>query len=189
MSYRFLRRALLALTALAPLALPSAAQEATTEAAGVVIPEDSVQIVLARFQTLQQQMGSLQEEVLNTTPALQTAQAEVAELVEAAVTALDPTLQTEIEARMPALQQEAQAAQAAGDTARLEALEAEYVALRTRAETAETAALEQPEIQTRVDAFQEALRAEMEARDPQVEVALAELEALATRLDATLGGG
>lgn len=154
-----------------------------------LIPEDSVQIVLARFETLEQAVGALQQEVMNSSVELQTEQAEVSALVEAAVNEIDPTLRADLETRMPAIQQEAQAAQAAANTARLQQLEQEFVALRSRAEEAEQAALEQPEIQSRVETFQDALRAEMARIDPEIDVTMSELEALADRLNLTLNGG
>ena len=110
-------------------------------------------------------------------------------MVEARVYDIDSTLQADIRERMPAISQQAQAAEAAGDTVALQAAQQEYVMLRTRAEQAEQAALLEPDIQSAVSAFEEALRSEMEARDPEIDDAMAELEALAGRLEATLGGG
>lgn len=175
-----------ALLLFAPVDAGLAAQ---MESAPAMIPQDSVQVALARFQSLQQELTTLQQEVMNSNPALQEQQAEVSGAVESAVSEIDPSLQADMEARMPVIQQEAQAAQAAGDTTALVALEQEFMTLRGRAETAQQAAVEQPEIAARIEAFEEALRAEMASRDPAVESTLAELEALAGRLDATLGGG
>lgn len=186
MTRRIFAPAAAALLTLAPFGGTTAAQ---VEAAPTLIPQDSVQIVLTRFQTLQQELGTLQQEVMNSTPALQDQQAEVSGLVETAVSEIDPTLQADMEMRMPVIQQEAQAAQAAGDTTVLRTLEEEFLTLRTRAEDAQQDAVEQPEIAAVIDAFEEALKAEMSSRDPEVESTLAELEVLAERLDATLGSG
>jgi hypothetical protein len=183
---RFALPALAGLVLVVPLSGAASSQEI---AGPVLIPEDSVQVALARFQTLQEQVGTLQQEVMNASAALQADQAEVAALVEAAVYEIDSELRAEMEARMPAIQQEAQEAQAAANTARLQQLEQEYVALRTRAEEAEQVALERPEIKERVETFQEALLAEMAILDPEIDLAMSELETLADRLDATLNGG
>ncbi len=157
--------------------------------AAALIPEDSVQLVLSRFETLEQMVGSLQQEVMEASAELQAEQAEVSALVEAAVYELDPELRADMEARMPAIQQEAQEAQAAANTARLQQLEQEFVALRTRAAEAEQAALEQPEIKSRVETFQDALLAEMARVNPEIDVTMSELETLAERLNLTLNGG
>lgn len=183
---RILFPAAAGLLALAPFSTATAAQVDPTPS---VIPEDSVTLVITRFQTLQQQVQTLQQEVMNTTPALQERQAEVSGMVESAVAEIDPTLQAALESRMPSIQQEAQAAQAAGDTTRLQALEQEFVALRTRAEEAQQTAVERPDIAAEIESFEDSLRAEMAQRDPGIAETLAELEALAGRLDATLGGG
>lgn len=183
---RFALPAVAGLVFVLPFSSATAAQEGTTPA---LIPEDSVQLALMRFQTLEQQVGTLQQQVMEGSTELQTDQAEVSALVEAAVYEIDPTLKEDMEARMPAIQQEAQAAQAAANTARLQELEQEYVALRTRAEEAEQTALERPDIKARVEAFESALRSEMTLRDPNLEATMSELEELAGRLDATLNGG
>lgn len=180
--------ALAGLLALAPWAAPAAAQVAL-EPVPVVIPQDSVQIALARFQELQQEFGAFQQQVIEASPDLLADQAEVSALVEAAVDELDPTLRADMETRMPAIQQEAQAAQAAANTARLQELEQEFVGLRNRAQDAESTALERPEIKSRIEAFEGALRAEMTLQDPSVAAKMTELETLAGRLDATLNGG
>lgn len=183
---RFSLPALAGLVLAVPFASAASAQE---DVAPALIPEDSVQIALTRFQTLQEQVGTLQQEVMTASVDLQSEQAEVSAMVEAAVYEIDPALQSDMETRMPAIQQEAQAAQAAANTGRLQELEQEFVALRTRAETAEQQALERPEIKSRVETFQEALRAEMALRDPDIDATMSELETLASRLDATLNGG
>lgn len=183
---RFILPAAAGVVLLVPSTSPASAQE---DPVPTVIPQDSVTLVLTRFQTLQQQVQALQQEVMNASPTLQEQQAAVTDMVESAVAEIDPTLQSEMEARLPSIQQEAQTAQAAGDTTRLQALEAEFVALRSRAEDAQQAAVDRPEIAAEIESFEESLRSEMEARNPGIAGALAELEALAGRLDATLGGG
>lgn len=182
MARSILTSAALALAVVAPLT-------AQVPAPAPVIPMDSVQTALERFQSLQEELGLLQQEVMNSTPALADEQAAVYQAVEQAVAEIDPELQTDLEARMPALQQEAQAAQTAGDTTALMVLEQEYMTLMERAETAQLSAVERPHIAARIEAFEQALRTEMSARDPEMESTLAELEVLALRLEATLGGG
>ncbi len=188
---RILLPALAGLLLLAPLPRSIAAQDSAGPAADAVtvIPEDSVQTLLARFQALQERVGVLQQEIMAEHPELQTHSAEVSSAVEQAVYVLDPTLDADMDARMPGLQQEAQAAQASGNTARLDELQAEYVALRTRAEQAELEVLKQPEIKALIDAFQAALTEKMKVKDPEIGSAIDELEALAERLQATLGEG
>lgn len=183
---RFLTPAVAGLALLVPLAGGASAQ---TESSPALIPQDSVTIALTRFQTLQQQVQTLQQEVLNSTPTLQEHQAEVSGMVESAVAEIDPTLQSEMETRLPTIQQEAQAAQAAGDTTKLQVLEEEFVALRARAEDAQREAVERPAIAAEIEAFEDSLRDAMASRNPEITAALAELEVLAGRLDATLGGG
>ena len=183
---RFALPALAGLVLVVPFSGAASSQEG---AVPVLIPEDSVQLALARFQTLQEEVGTLQQEVMTANMELQAAQAEVSALVEAAVYEIDPALRADMEGRMPAIQQEAQAAQAAANTARLQELELEFVSLRTRAEEAEQVALEQPEIKSRVETFQAALRAEMAVINPDIDETMTELESLADRLDATLNGG
>ena len=181
-----LASAAVALALAAPVHAGLAAQVAATTP---VIPMDSVQTALARFQVLQEELTALQQDVMPSTPTLAEEQASVVEAVEQAVAEIDPSLQVDLETRMPALQQEAQAAQTAGDTTALVALEQEYMTLMERAESAQLSAVERPQIAARIEAFETALRSAMQARNPAMEETLAELEALAMRLEATLGGG
>ena len=86
---RFLLPASAGLFLFVPLTGAASAQDASP--APSLIPQDSVQIVLQRFQSLQQQVGILQQQVMDDSPELQEYQATVSGLVEAAVSEIDPT--------------------------------------------------------------------------------------------------
>ena len=154
----------------------------------VRIPEDSVPAQLQRYQELQTRVSAAQGRAMEASPELASRRTEIAELVEARSYDVDPGLREVIRTRMPELQSRVEAAQARGNTSVLRAVQAEFEAMRERARAAEARALELPDVASAIEGFEDDLLEAMTAYDPEVDSALAELRALAARLELTLGG-
>lgn len=172
--------ALAALTVVVPGS--ASAQE---EAPPVPIPADSMQAAIMEFQTLRQRLAEVQQEALQDS-ALSTRQAELQELVAQTLFATYPELEEAAE-RLPALQNEAQAAQAAGDTTRLQAIVQEGQQIQMELQEAQAEVIEQPEIASQVEAFQDDMMAVMKQVDPEIEDVLQRLQLLASRLSVDRG--
>lgn len=188
MSYRTLARAGLLAAMLSSAALPVHAQEADTATAPTPIPEDSVQEAMARFRTLQNRVERVQQQALSANPELQQEQAAIQAAIETAVFSADPELRTAVRERIPAIEEEAAAAQQAADSAKIQALSAEFREIMGRVEEAQVQVLEEETVQERLTAFQTTMMAEMARVDPEIQGVFSQLQALAGRLDLTLGG-
>jgi chromosome segregation ATPase len=188
MSYRTLARAGLLAAMLSSAALPVHAQEADTATAPTPIPEDSVQEAMARFRTLQNRVERVQQQALSANPELQQEQAAIQAAIENAVFSADPELRTAVRERIPAIEEEAAAAQQAADSAKIQALSAEFREIMGRVEEAQVQVLEEETVQERLTAFQTTMMAEMARVDPEIQGVFSQLQALAGRLDLTLGG-
>lgn len=179
-----------ALTALAllTLALPLQGQEEATEAPPTPLPQDSVQDAMARFQALDQRVNQVQDQALQANPELQQEQTAIQQDIETAMFEAHPDLQVALQERLPAMQEEAASAQAAQDTTRLQALNNEYQGIMSRVEAAQTEVVEEAAMRARLTSFQTRVMEAMVLLDPEIEGVFAQLRALASRLDATLGG-
>lgn len=181
---RFVRRGALAALALTLIAGPAVAQEA----APAPVPADSLEAAIAQFRTLQQRLATVQDSALTANPELQAEQASIQQDMETAMFEAHPDLKVAVEQRLPAIQQEAQAAQQAQDTTALETLAAEYQGIMGRLETAQIEVVEQQAVKARLESFQEAMRTAMAEIDPEIEQVFRQLQTLGGRLDRTLGG-
>lgn len=181
------RRLILLLTAALALGSPAlAAQDLPLEPA--LIPADSIEAALSRFQSLQDRMTSVQEQALLASPELQAEQIAVQEAVEAAMLETHPELEPALRTRVPELQRETQAARQAEDGQLLDVLAQEYQAIMSRVEAAEAMVLEREDIRARLDVFQEAVMAAMREVDQGIEGVFQEIQTLGARLERTLGG-
>lgn len=149
---------------------------------------DSVQELAMEFQQLQAQLQQAQTEAIQGDTALQTEQQELEETVKDAIIEMDSTLESKIDS-LPELQQEAMAAQQAGDTAQFQNLMTTGQRIQGQIQQAQQAVLEQEEVAEQVEAFQERLMAAMEEIDPEIESVVDRLEVLSTRLQAFQSGG
>lgn len=168
-------------------ALPLAAQSGE-DAPPVPLPQDSIQVALNQFQQLDQRVNAVQEQAMEAQPELQTEQAEIQQAIEAAMFAAHPDLQVALQERLPAMQEQANEAQAAQDTATLQSLNQEYQGIMARVEQAQTEVVEDEAMRARLDAYQDRVMAAMVAIDPEIEGVFEQLRTLASRLDATIGG-
>ncbi len=168
-------------------ALPLFAQE-VEEAPPVPLPQDSIQVALNQFQQLDQRVNAVQEQAMEAQPELQEEQAEIQQAIESAMFAAHPDLQAALQERLPAMQAEANEAQAAQDTAALQTLNQEYQGIMARVEQAQAEVVQEEGMRTRLDAYQDRVMAAMVAIDPEIEGVFEELRVLAGRLDATIGG-
>lgn len=168
-------------------AMPLAAQNGDVPAP-VPLPQDSVQVALSQFQELDQRVNAVQEQAMEAQPELQEEQAEIQQAIEAAMFEAHPDLQVALQERLPAMQEQANEAQAAQDTATLQSLNQEYQGIMARVEQAQAEVVEDAAMRTRLDAYQDRVMAAMVAIDPEIEAVFEELRTLAGRLDATIGG-
>lgn len=170
------------------LAAPVSAQESPTTSV-VPIPRDSVALALNQFRSLQQRFEQVQQRALIENPSLQQEQAEISAAIEYAVFENHPDLRTQLRERLPALQQEVQAAQQVADTTRLRALEREYRGIASRMEEAQADVLEEEVgLQNRLDEFQGTIMSAMVALDPEIQGVFDRLQRLARRLEPVIGG-
>jgi hypothetical protein len=157
-----------AAVALAALAAPAvlAAQETPAQTAA---PE-------AEIAQIQQRLMAIQQRAMQD-PELQAAQAEVGQVLVAAMARVDPTAAAKTE-RASTLQQDVAAAREAGDNARLhelaaeaEQLQADFAGLRERA-------MQDAEMQAALTAFQDKVVGKMAEIDGETNVLLARLNEL-----------
>lgn len=183
---RSLRAGAVLALALSMIAAPSRAQDRVPDSVPAApVPQDSLQAALTRFRTLETRVNGVQNQALQASPELQAEQDSIQSALEAAVYEAHPELEQVLKERMPEIQQEAAAAQAAQDATKLKALQNEYQGIMGRLQDAQGEVLEQEEMKARLEAFQDAMMVEMVKLDPEVDEMFAELKALADRLDAT----
>ncbi|HUH12374.1 MAG TPA: hypothetical protein VMK65_04660 [Longimicrobiales bacterium] len=161
-----------------PVPLPGAQQQQ--------VP-DSIRTMLMEVQMLQQRLGSIQQQALETDTALQHQQETLQERIEAAMKETDPQVAAATE-RMQALEQEAAAAQAAQDTAALMTLVQEAQQLQGRLEAAQEAVMEKPEVAGAMDAFRADLLVAMKKVEPETDALIERFESLVQKLQAASGG-
>lgn len=149
---------------------------------------DSVRAMLVELQTLQQQLGALQQQALQTDTALQQKQVALEETIEAAMVEVDPRVER-VTARLDTLRDEAVAAEAAQDTAGILALMQEAQQIQMTLEQAQEAAMERPEVSDAVEAFRGDLLVAMARLDPEAESLVARFEGLLERLEAAAATG
>lgn len=154
----------------------------------VPLPQDSIQEALSQFQALDQRVNAVQEQAMAARPELQEEQAEIQQAIEEAMFSAHPDLQAALQERLPAMQDEATAAEEAQDTARLQALNTEYQGIMSRVEQAQADVVEEEAMRTRLTDYQSRVMAAMVEVDPEIEAVFERLQALASRLDATIGG-
>ena len=166
--------------ALAQVALPGAGPQQEQ------LP-DSITALLMEVQMLQQRLGGIQQQALAEDTSLQQKQASLEARIEEAMKAADPQVETAT-ARLQALQQEAQAAQAAQDTTALMGLVQEAQQLQMRLEVTQEAVLEQPEVAGAMEAFRADLLVAMKKVEPETDTLIERFESLVAKLQAASGG-
>lgn len=135
------------------------------EAPGQQLP-DSLQEMLQEAQATQERLQGLQEQALAENEALQEQQAELREMVDAAMREAEPRFDDHIQ-RMEELEQEALAAQQSQDGERLQDLMAEAQSLSMTLQAAQSRAMQAPGVQEEIEAHQESLLEEMTRLDPE----------------------
>jgi alkylhydroperoxidase/carboxymuconolactone decarboxylase family protein YurZ len=136
--------------------------------------------------TLPQELPEEVQELLSEaqeSPDLQARQADLQELVDSTMRALEPEFDRFIE-RLGQLEQEAMAAQQSQDGERLQALMTEAQSVSGRLQAAQAQAMETPEIRDEMEAYEETLIDEMTRVDPETPQLLARMEELAEELEA-----
>lgn len=148
---------------------------------------DSITALLMEVQMLQQRLGGIQQQALQEDTALQQKQEILQERIEKAMIEADPQVETAT-ARLQALQQEAQAAQAAQDTTTLMGLVQEAQQLQERLEVAQESVMEQPEVMGAMEAFRADLLVAMKRVEPETDTLIERFESLVAKLQAAAGG-
>ncbi len=168
------------------IAAPLTAQQMTPPPQQQQELPDSVQEMMAEFQEKQAALQEIQTQAVQASDELQGMQMAIQEQIEEAMRAIEPEMDDIIE-QLQAMEAEAQAAQQAEDMERLQALMTEAQALDGRLQQAQAQALERDDIQESIEEYQEVLMVEMLEIDPEAEVLLEEVEALADRIESAIG--
>ena len=136
---------------------------------------------LTELDSIHQELSALQERAL-ADPSLAAMRQSVGEQMRVAMEEIDPALAESLE-RIPAMEQEAQVAESAGDRERLEALGSEAQLIEQRFVAAQNQAMEtRPELVAGVLAFQSALQDRMAETDPQAPRLIARMQELEEKL-------
>lgn len=171
--------------ALAMVFMPAAisAQQPTQP----VQPTPQMQEWIEEIQQLESELTPLHEKAMQDTALLQQRD-EVRAAVREAIVKADPANGQRIE-RLEQLMTEAQAAQAAGDTAKIAALTTEAQQIGPQVQAAQEQAMETPEIEARLEAFENSLFAKMTEMDPTAQARIDRLNELNRRLREALERG
>lgn len=177
------RTALGGMCALAMIFAPMAAS--AQEPTQPTQPTPEVQEWIAEMQQLETELRPLHEQAMQDA-ALQQEREEVSAVVREAMIAADPANGDRLD-RLDELMVEAQAAQAAGDTAKIAALTSEAQQLGPQVQAAHVDALETPEVDARVQAFEDKLFAKMVEMDPSAQARIDRLTELNERVRQAIG--
>ena len=143
-------------------------------------PPQEVQEMMAEVQQIQQQLQPVQQQALMDA-GVQAGQQRAADAVRTAMIEKDPAMEARLD-RLEAIMQEAQQAQAAGDSEKIAALTQEAQELQPQIVAAQEEALARPEVELEVAAFQKQLRDKMAELDPEARPLLERLAQLEERL-------
>lgn len=176
MSLKHLRVALVAAAVIVPAHL-SAQQTGTPAPAPVQAP--AATDPQAEIQQIQTRLRDLQVRVL-AEPVFKAAQDSVGDALTATMERLDPNYKAAA-ARTITLKQDVAAAQAARDNAKLTQLATEAGQLQQTFATDRERAMQDPEMQTRIKAFQQRILTRMNEIDPQTQQLLARLQELTAK--------
>jgi hypothetical protein len=146
---------------------------------------ENVQAWFGEIGQIHEQLEEIQVRALQD-PELSAAQAELGEQIKQAMEQADPALAQKL-ARMETMEQEAAAAQQAGNTAKLLELGAEAEGIQRQFLAAQEKALEQPAIAARVTAFQQRLERKMSEVNPDTQKLIARFRELEAKLIAESG--
>jgi chromosome segregation ATPase len=146
-------------------------------------PAGEAQSWIMELQQIQAQLAPIQEQALQDS-AIRAEQEALSADVRTAMEEVDPTLREQT-ARVEQLATEAQAAQAAGDQSRLLELSAEAQEIQERFAAAQVQVLQQPELASRVEAFQARLQGRMIEIEPEAEALIGRFDELQRRLAST----
>jgi chromosome segregation ATPase len=174
------KRALLTAALMVGLPMAAAAQ------AGGAGSQAEVEGLLREMQQVHTQLEGLQQQALQD-PQLSAAQEELGEEIKVAMERIDPQMEQRL-SRIEALEGEAASAHQAGNGERLQELMAEAQQIQQHFMNVQQQALEQPQIATKVDAFQTRLERRMVEMNPEAEGLINRFRELETRLMALMGG-
>lgn len=184
MGMKSIRAVLLSLLLVGIPAAVAAQQQGTFDPAQVP-PE--AQALFTELQQVQAKLQPIHQEALRH-PELQAAQAELTAKIGAAMTQADPSTPERM-ARLQALIEQGQAAEAAEDEAALKEIAAEAREIQQRLQAAQMAAIQRPEIAPGIEAFQAKLMERMLEVDPEAAALIGRAQELDARLAAVLGQG
>jgi len=176
------RTALVAMLALAFVPATVLAQE-PAPAQPQASPE--LQGWVAEMQQLQAELAPVQAQALEADPALQEEQEQVSAAVQQAMLEIDPAL-PERQDRIAVLQEEARAAQEAGDVDRIIELSGEAEQIQQSFADAQMQAMQREDIAPQVEAFQTRLQARMMEIDPATETRMQRLQELERQIETSL---
>lgn len=163
---RMKRAFVIALTALALPAAAAAQQRAPAAPAQQAQnpSQQQMQQWMTELQQIHGKLEAIQAKAIQD-PQLQAAQESLGTEIKTAMEKADPTLPESMQ-RVQALESEALKAQQAGDQAKLQQLAQEAQSIQARFMEAQAKAFQQPEIATRLEAFQTRLETRMVEVDP-----------------------
>lgn len=146
--------------------------------------EKQAQAMMMELQQLQNKLQPVQEKAMQD-PKLKAAQEQLGTEIKAAVEKADPGVTQGVQ-RLQALEAEAIKAQQAGDQAKLQKLVQEAQQLQMRFMNAQQKAFTQPEIATKLQAFQTDLERKMIQVDPQSAAWIKRYKEVGTRLETAM---
>lgn len=143
--------------------------------------------LITQLQQINKQLQPIRQRALQDS-ALQTRQDSLVERVRARMKAQSDTTASQVE-RAEELQAEMREALQAQDTARAKQIQSELQGLSRALTAARKKAMKAPEVQERLQAFQQAVRAEMREISPSADSLLSRADSLRSLLREQMGGG
>jgi hypothetical protein len=153
--------------------------------AGANAVDDSTAALFQEYQSTLQQLGQLQVQALQTDASLDEHRSSIDTLIIATMAQVDPGTHANIE-RLDSLAAEARAAQQARNNAAVDALMGPMMTLRGELEAAQSEALQQPQVQSAIQGFEDAMLAAIVAIDPGAAALQARLDELEEALSTVL---
>lgn len=143
--------------------------------------------LITQLQQINKQLQPIRQRALQDS-ALQTRRDSLVERVRARMKAQSDTTASQVE-RAEELQAEMREAQQAQDTARAKQIQSELQGLSRALTAARKKAMQAPEVQERLQAFQQAVRAKMREISPNADSLLSRADSLRSLLRERMGGG
>ena len=149
---------------------------------------DSVQALFQEYQTLAEEVKTVQDSALEANPELVEAQESVEEFVQSRMYEANPGLEQDA-MRIDTLQQAAQQAQEEGDTIALQRIAQVGSRIQQQLQSAQAVVLQEEAVQERIQTVRERMVSAMTEIDPEIDETIVRMEELAQRLRQLQPGG